>query len=99
MSVVLPGKSHGQRGLGGCSPRGGERAGHDLAAKTTKRGQLFVILKFYPDDFNNWVFNLIDFLFLYFHLYFECIAQSVLLKCLLNLPQISIQISFQNVRM
>ena len=31
--VFLPGKSHGQRSLAGCSPRGLERVGHNLATK------------------------------------------------------------------
>ena len=34
--VFLPGKSHGQRSLAGCSPRGPKRVGHDLAIKTNK---------------------------------------------------------------
>ena len=70
-----------------------------LNNKDKPTNMVFVTLKFYSDDLNNWVFNLIDLRFFYFHLYFECIAQSVLLKCLLNLPRISIQTSFQNVGM
>ena len=31
--VFLPGKSHGQRSLAGCSPWDRRRVGHDLAAK------------------------------------------------------------------
>ena len=31
--VLLPGKSHGQRSLAGCSPWGRKRLGHDLATK------------------------------------------------------------------
>ena len=32
-SVFLPGKSHEQKSLAGCSPQGPEREEHDLAAK------------------------------------------------------------------
>ena len=32
-SVFLPGKSHEQKSLAGCSPRGPKRVEHDLAAK------------------------------------------------------------------
>ena len=31
--VFLPGKSHGQRSLAGCSPWGPQRVGHDLATE------------------------------------------------------------------
>ena len=31
--VLLPGKSHGQRSLAGCSPWGRERVRHNLATK------------------------------------------------------------------
>ena len=30
-AVFLPGESHGQRSLAGCSPRGSQKAGHNLA--------------------------------------------------------------------
>ena len=33
-SVSLPGKSHGQRSLVGCSPWGWQRVGHDSATNT-----------------------------------------------------------------
>ena len=33
--VFLSGKSHGQRSMGGCSPWGYKRVGHDLATKQT----------------------------------------------------------------
>jgi len=32
-SVFLPGKSHEQKSLAGCSPWGPERVGHDLVTK------------------------------------------------------------------
>ena len=35
--VFFPGKSHGQRSLGGHSPWGRQRVGHDLATKQQHR--------------------------------------------------------------
>ena len=37
--VFLPGKSHGQRSLGGYSPWGLKRVGHDRATKQQQTGQ------------------------------------------------------------
>ena len=37
--VFLPGKSHGQRSLAGCSPWGHKRAGHNLATKQQQEGK------------------------------------------------------------
>jgi len=46
-TVFLAGKSHGQRSLGGYSPWGCERVGHDLVTKrqqqTTKRKKILKI--------------------------------------------------------
>ena len=56
-SVFLPGKSHGQRSLVGCSPWGCKRVGHDLATKQqqeqpiiigcTAKSPLYLVSAFY----------------------------------------------------
>ena len=37
--VFLPGKSHGQRSLAGCNPRGCKRGGHGLATEHARMGK------------------------------------------------------------
>ena len=41
--VFLPGKSHGQRSLAGCSPRGHKRVGHDWHTHTLRCGYWVVL--------------------------------------------------------
>ena len=48
--VFLPGKSHRQKNLVGCSPWGHERARHDLVTKQQRQGSSFVLR--WQDDLN-----------------------------------------------
>ena len=49
--VFLPGKSHGQRSLAGCSPWGRKRVGHDLATKQQHSPSYTVVVNFISTSF------------------------------------------------
>ena len=49
--VFLPGKSHGQRSLAGCSPWGHKRVRHDLATKQLKQPYKQLLLR--AEDLKN----------------------------------------------